>query len=465
MTKAILGIVALAAIGCGGSSGGGGGSNDDSASIFLTDDLSTGYDHVWVTIKQVSLGRVGGGSDVVFDSTTGVVVDLRSLRDAQGRRFKFLTRDDDLSGQYDSVSVVLDDDVTLFTTGSTTGLARTFEGSVAGNKTLTDTFAARTFGPGNDNLIIDFDLSQWNENGSQVTGALINVVNDDSVNDDSRHERENYPGFISGLNGTAPNQTFTLTQGGQTFQVQLNADTRVDRSGGNGNPVLANGQHVVVRGTFDTGLNAIVADRVKITGSDGNDDEDEARGNVSNIDANAGTFDLSVIDVDDFLPAGDPIHVVTNGSTTFRSNAGTTITKDEFFALLNDEDEVEVEGEYNSGTNTLTAIKVKFEDDDDDEDNGEVTGATSAVDLTLFTFKVQASSFSGINVQPGSLITVVTTDSTVYRPLSGGDPNITREQFFTAIAGTPGHIAEVEGHWDGSVLTAFKVKLEDEIDD
>ena len=464
--KSLLGIVAIAAFGCGGGGGGGGSNGNDSANLFLTDDLNAGYDHVWVTVKQVTLGQVGGGSDVVFNSTTGVTVDLRSLSDAQGKRFKFLVRDDGLSGQYDSVTVTLDDDVNLFTTGSSTGLARTFEGSVNGEKTLTANFPAREFGPGNDDLVIDFDLATWNDNGTQVTGANIKAVAfDNGLNDDSRHERENYPGTITNLSGTAPNQTFTLLRGNHTVEVQLNADTEIHRSGGDGNPVLVSGEHVVVRGHFDVTLNKLIAEKVKITGDDDDEDEDEARGDVSNIDATAGTFDLSVDDADNFLPTGDPIHVVTNVSTTYRNGAGNTVTKEEFFAILETGNEVEVEGTYDSGTNTLTAVKVKFEDDDDDEDNAEVTGASSSVDATLFTFKVQASAFSGINVAPGTLIDVVTTDSTVYRPLSGGDPDIDRATFFAAITGTPGHIIEVEGNWNGTVLTAFKVKLEDEIDD
>ena len=460
LAKVILGIVAVAAIGCGGGGGGGSSSNGDSGNIFLTDDLNTGYDHVWVTIKEVSLGKVGGGSTVVFSDPTGTTVDLRSLRDAQGKRFRFLSRDNGLSGQYDSVSVVLDDDVVLFTTGSSTGLARTFEGAVGGEKTLTATFSAREFGPGNDDLIIDFDLAAWSDNGTQVTGATILATADDvDFGDDNRHDRDNFPGFISGLSGTAPDQTFTLTRGNDTVVVQLSSDTEIHRSGGNGNPVLANGQHVVVRGHFDAASNMLVAERVKITGTS-DDDEDEAFGNVSNIDGNAGSFDLEVLDVEDFLPSGDPIHVTTGGQTTFRNNAGVTVTKEEFFAGLTAGAQVEVEGSYDFASNTLSATKVKIEDDGDDEDNAEVTGATSNVDSGIFSFQIAATEFSGLNVPPGTLITVQTSDSTEFRGLSGGDI-ITKVQFFTSLTASPGQLAEVEGNWNGTVLTATKAKLED----
>ena len=466
LVKASLGLVAVFAIGCGGGGGGGGSSSSGSAAIFLTDDLSTNYDHVWATITKIELGKVGGGTSVVFNDATGVSVDLRSLRDGAGRRFKFIAQDDNLSGQYESVTVTLDDDVVLFPTSATTGLPRVFEGAVAGLKTLTATYAARSFGSGNDDFIIDFDLSTWNENGSLVTGANIKAVAfDNSLNDDNRHERENYRGQVSGLSGTVPNQSFTITRGSNSFTVQCSVDTRIDRSGGNGNPVLANGQYVVVRGSYDATLNQLNAERVKIKNNNGSsDDDDEAYGVASNINAGAGTLDLSVSNAEGFLPVGDPIHVTSNGQTLYRSRAGVFITKDEFFAALTSTDTIEVEGQYDDGSNTLLAKKMKFEDGEEGgEDNGEVTGATSSVNSETFTFKIAATSFSGLNVAPGTLIDVVITGSTTFRGLSGGD-SITKQQFFAALAGTPGQLAEVEGNWNGTNLTAFKCKLEDEID-
>jgi hypothetical protein len=244
--------------GCGGGGGNGSGSGSGSTSLFITDDLNTNYDHVWVTIKQVSLGKVGGGSTVVFDNSTGVVVDLKTLRDNQGRRFKFIGLDDALSGQYNSVSVVLDDDLVLYPTGSSTGQNRVFAGASGGTATLTASFAATTFGPSHDDLIIDFNLSNWTDNGTEVTGSIAVVADDTGLHDEDRHERENYPGFVSSLNGVAPDQSFTITQGSMSFVVQCDVNTEIDRSGGNGNPVLANGQHVVVRGIFDVDQNKLL---------------------------------------------------------------------------------------------------------------------------------------------------------------------------------------------------------------
>jgi hypothetical protein len=465
---ALLGIMAAALFGCGGG-GGGSSTSSNGATIFVTDDLNAGYDHVWVTIKSITLGRVDGGTETVF-SHDGKPLDLRSLMDANGKRFEFIMQTGELNGTYNSVTVVLDDEVVLYPTGSSTGLVRTFEGSVNGEKVLTTTFAERTFTSGDDNLIIDFDLSQWNDNGSQVTGAVIVVLSGEvGLTDPSRHDHRSYPGTISGLSGTAPNQTFFLTRGNHTVSVRLDGSTEISRSGNgdNGNAVLQNGMHVVVRGRFDPALNALVAGRVKITGNDEDeDDEDEAVGTVSNISDDLGEFDLDVFDADGFIPVSNPIRVKTTLNTSFRSRSGGMITKSDFFAQIENGDVVEVEGVYDAGTNMLTAVKVKFEDDDDDdndddEDNAKVTGATSNVNLVAGTFTIAATSFTGINVAPGTQVTVATNAETVFRPLNGGGENLTQAEFFALLTANPGQLVEVEGNWDGSVLTAFKAKLED----
>ena len=466
MNRLLIAMAALFAfllVGCGGSGGSGSGSSGGNAAIFITDDLTTGYDHVWVTIKSISVGKVGGGSTVVFSDPDGVTVDLRSLRDKDGRKFRFLAFAENLAGQYDSVTVVLDDDVILYPTGSSTGLARTFEGSVNGEKILTDTFDARTFGKGSDDdLIIDFDLSKWNDNGTQVTNAVIVVIDDDpDFNDDSRHERRSYPGRITNLQGTAPNQTFTLRRGNHEIDVQLNADTSVERAEDGSSSSLQNGMHVVVKGFFDTDVNMLIASRVKITGDeDDDDDDDEAYGTAINIDAVAGSFDMNVTSAEGFIPVSNPIHVTSNASTVYRSESGNFVTRDEFFAMVTATTVLEVEGVYDPATNTLLAAKIKIEDDNDEEDEAEIEGPTSSVNVLDGTFVVTVESFSGINVNPGDTITVVVDGDTVFRGL-GGTGVISQAQFFAALTGTPGHDVEVEGEWDGSVLHADKAKLED----
>lgn len=364
--KCLLGALAIVAAGCGGSGGGSGGGTN--VAFFITDDLHTGYDHVWVTVKEVTLQKVGGGFTTVFADTPGVAVDLRSLRDASGRRFKFLGCDDNLSGQYSSVIVTLDDDVVLYPTGSSTGQDRVFEGAVNGEKLLSANFPAQAFGEDNDDFVVDFDLSTWNENGSQVTDASIAVLSEDDedeLDDDERHEHDDYEGTVSNLAGIAPDQTFTLTHDGRSVEVQLNADTEIDEDDDDGPLVLENGAEVEVEGFFDPVLNKLIATKLEVEDDDDDDDAPEVEGNAASINDGAFTFDVEIDETDHFVPSGDPVHIATTDTTLFRLGDDQWVTRAEFFAAFAEGDEVEVEGTYDSGTNTLTATKVKLESEDD----------------------------------------------------------------------------------------------------
>jgi hypothetical protein len=362
----LLGVLAMLVAGCGGGGGGtGGGTN---VALFMTDDLNTGYDHVWVTVQAVSLEKVGGGFTTVFADSTGVAVDLRSLRDASGRRFKFLGCDDNLSGQYSSVLVTLDDDVVLYTTGSSTGLDRVFEGSVNGEKVLSANFPAQVFSEDNDDFVVDFDLSTWNENGSLVTDATIKVLSEedeDELDDEDRHDKDDYEGIVSNLAGIAPDQSFTLTHDGRSVDVQLNAETEFDEDDDEGPLVLENGVKVEVEGYFDPVLNKLVASKIEVEDEDDDDDMPEVEGDAININTDLFKFDVDVDETDHFVPQGNPVHVVTTETTLFRQGDETWVTREVFFSQLSSGTELEVEGTYDPNTNTLTATKVKLESEDD----------------------------------------------------------------------------------------------------
>lgn len=120
--RLMLGILAIVAIGCGGGGGGSsvpGGGGNTTLSIFASDSLSTDYDHVWVKIHRVSVG-----DRQVFNSATGKVLDLKTLRDATGARFAFLDDSSLPAGGYDDVKVDLDKELTLVPVGTTTGQIR-----------------------------------------------------------------------------------------------------------------------------------------------------------------------------------------------------------------------------------------------------------------------------------------------------------------------------------------------------
>ena len=356
--------LACALVGCGGGGGGTGGSSAPTArvGVFITDDLGS-YDHVWVTVKAIDL--IGpAGKKTVYSDPVGKAVDLASLNTAGASTFAFLGLGAIPEGRYTSIEVTLDDNLVLFPAGATVGQDRTFAGSVNGQKLLTvHVDDAGEDIHGDDNLVIDFDLSQWNDNGAEVT-AVAAVRGTEGLDDPARHHGEDYKGTVSQLSTSG----FTLLprKGAAPIAVTTDANTVVFGDLAN----LANGQRVEVRGTFSIATRTLVATSVKI--ETGEQNENEARGTVASI--GSGTFDLTVGETDGFLPSSTAVHVTYNANTRFRGGHGTDLTQTQFEAALAAGAQIEVEGTYEDASNTLAARKLKLEAEGGDDNGGDDGG-------------------------------------------------------------------------------------------
>jgi hypothetical protein len=447
-------LLALVA-GCGG--GGGGGTPTGGLNVFITDDLSTGYDQIWVTVHQIDLQDSSGGFVNVFSSTDGVPVDLTSLNDGSPR-FMFMGKDAIPTGSYTGMRVTMARGLTMVATGSSNGEACTFDPSIdfgASQSRASFAFGAPVALNANSNIVLDFDLPNWTKNGNVVTPAFRRG-DDSTLNDPGRHESEDYHGRVANLSGTAPDQTFTLSRTAGSFSVRTDASTLIYNENGAGSPVLINSQRVEVRGRFDVTANQLVATVIKI--EDDNDDEDKVVGPTSNLDTGALTVDVSALRVEGFLPSDPIVHVQFSASTRFFTKAGMPLTLNEMLTFLATGIEVEAEGSYTAGTNTLNAAKIKLHPEDGGHHDAEAKGSASNVNAGAGTFDLTLMSWYGFSSSSGTVINVVTNGSTTYRN-DNGDP-ITSAEFFAAIQG--GFFAEVEGTFSNGVLTASKAKLEDE---
>jgi hypothetical protein len=309
---------------------------------------------------------------------------------------------------------------------------------------------------GNDSIVVDFHLPDWNRVGDVVTPSLVRG-DDSTLDDPSRHESEDYDGTLGSLSGTAPDQTFTLTRTNGAFQVMTDTDTIVYRENSSGDPALANGQRVEVRGTFDTTSNSLLATVIKI--EDGTDDDDDkVEGPTSNLDSNALTVDVSVREAEGFMPSDPFVHVQFSTSTRFFTKAGAPLTLSEMLVFLETGIAVEAEGTYSAGTNTLTAAKIKLHPEDGDEHEAEAKGATSNESFLAGTFDLTLSTWFGFSGSVGDLIHVTTSGSTTF--FNDSEDEITALEFYTAIQA--GAFAEVEGVFDSGTIIADKAKLEDE---
>ncbi len=351
-------VLALLVAGCGGGGGGTGSSAAARVGVFVTDDLGS-YDHVWVTIKAISL--VGpAGTKTVYSDPVGKSIDLSSLNAAGAATFAFLGIGAIPEGTYTRIDVTLDENLVLFPAGATVGLNRTFAGASGGQKVLAvhvdDGGEAIS---GDDSLVIDFNLATWTDDGTQVT-AVAAVRGHEGLDDPARHHGEDYKGTVSGL--TSAGFNLVPRSGVPPIAVTIDTNTIVygDLS------TLADGQKVEVRGTFSPTTQTLLATSVKI--ENGDHHSAESRGVVASL--GTGSFDLTTSETDGFLPSSSTVHVAYSSSTIFRGDHGANLSQTDFEAILATGVSAEVEGAYDAGTNTLTATKIKLEVENEGGDGG-----------------------------------------------------------------------------------------------
>lgn len=446
-------------VGCGGSSNELGG--DGRASVYFTDDLSN-HDAVWVTVKKVELATPSGGSVTIFEDAGGRQVDLRSLRDNQGNLFLLIGSRPVPVGAYVGIEVTLDKNLVLFNAGSPNGMAMTFADALDdsnGDTKLEVNFPSpRNIGAGTTPLVFEFDLANWTVNGSVVT-PVVKEGPSTGLTNPNRHISYEYRGVISGLTGTAPDQTFTITGPFGSVLVRTNQATAIFNSDGTANPTLANGILVQAKGQYNPGLNQLTAREVKIKKGDDGDDA-EARGIPSAINAGALSFDVKVVSVIGFLPTSETIMVQANAQTFYRNSRGVVIPAEEFFTLLATAVAVEVEGAYNAGSNTMNLKKAKIQDNlgvgQGDGGQAEAKGLVTSANASGNTITISLQEWQGFNGQSGTAFTIETQGNTEF--LDDDNNVLTKDEFYTMISGG-GVVIDGKGSFSAGKIRATRARI------
>ncbi|MGC4042973.1 MAG: DUF4382 domain-containing protein [Armatimonas sp.] len=377
LTLSALGALALIGIGCSSGSTPGGSSSRAKTNVYVTDGPREDYAHVWATIYKVTLTPQDGTAAVtVFDSAEGVLIDLKTLRDASGERYSFLSSASVPAGTYTGANVTIGATMQLIKTGASTGTDLAVDSSIAtdasGHPTVPITFRSpKTLGEGTASVVVDFNLARFVVKASGVLPALAEGQGDGLPNK-QRHEEGEYRGTISSLSGTAPDLTFTLTTGsGQVVTVTTSASTALYGA------TLADGATVSIDGTVDATTGVLAATRVGVCGTGGpsaNARTPRAGGTASNLDATAGTFTLTFERAQCLTPDATTLTVVTNSSTVFRADDGSTTDSATFFTALATTPNVQVEGTFDEATNTLTATEVRVFNPANDDKPQEFRG-------------------------------------------------------------------------------------------
>ena len=220
---------------------------------------------------------------------------------------------------------------------------------------------------------------------------------------------------------------------------------------------LTVGSKAEAEGTYDDAGQTMEATKAKLD-DDGAVDDHEARGTVSNIDAAAKAFDLTLTAWMGFSgTAGDVLRVTMQANATFRDSNGAPIDAAAFFAAIADGATVEVEG--TAGASGFSAKKAKIEDGagGGGEDPAEAKGSAGTIDATAGTLTLTLSEWFGFDGQVGGQINLVTTGSTEYRDADG--QTLDKAAFFALV--TDGTTVKADGTFASGTLTARRLKIDD----
>jgi hypothetical protein len=465
-------VLALAAVvsiaGCGGGGGGTTSGGTGRLQAFAADDFRDDHQQIWATIYKVELLDATGAAVTVFDDAVGKSMDLQQLHDNAGPRFAFLSDVAIAVGTYTQVRLTMGPEITRFPVGSTTGIKTPFAASLtrnaAGNVLYTSTLDMPTvIAEGvTSKLIIDFDLPHFVLANGEVT-PKVKRGDDSTLSDKSRHHDEDYHGTISGLSGTAPVQSFTLSNGAWKTEVSVDATTVVFYEKSQSSPALSNNLFVEVNGVFDSVTGVLKATKIKIEDKSSGGQSNgrgipEVKGLVSAPSTATRSFTIAVSESDDFVPTQSTVNVVVTDTTVFRAHRGVLLTEAEYFAGLGVTSIAEVKGSYNAATNTLTATLVKSESEsesDDDSNEAEAKGKAISIDATAGTFTLSPiSEYEGFF--PGaSTLNVVVAAGAEFEDDRGKDTD--RATFFSGLSSASR--VTVKGSFAGGVFTAVELRL------
>lgn len=451
-----LGAVLFAG-GCGGGGAASGGSQP--VSIFLTDSFSDDFDHVWTTVFKVEIVDDTGVVETMFDDPSGRTVDLKSLRDQAGARYLFLGKGSASSRTHRLVRVTLANSMALVPTEGVSAQAveigDSFPQDNLGRRVIEYPLGAPSnLGAGGQSLVIDFDLPGF----AIVAGKLHPLAQDSGrvgLDDANRHESSDLQGTITAISGNAPQLSFILTRQGHTSTtVSMDASTVVYNSNGVVSPVIVNGARVEVRGAYSVTLDRFVAREIEIETTD--DPPAEARGSIVVGSAQPeGSFEISVSAAHGFTPTRTQVRVIVSPSARYRSTAGLSMSKDEFFVALQSNSRVEAEGVYDSNLNTLSAFRLKLDGDITEFREAEATGKAVSINTATHGFSLfPVTEWDGF-AHAGGTIAVTTNTATTYENSAG--VSITRDQCFALLLFTAK--TRVRGILSGGVLIADRVRL------
>jgi|GEM_PF-2821019 len=444
-----LSLCLLLLAGCGGSGEGASSSaaSNGTLAVFLTDGTDQS-EHVFVRLHRIEL-VAGSNSTVVFDDPAGTVVDVRSLRDEAGQRFLLVASDAVPRGQYASAVLTLGKAFSVFEKGSPKATEKEFDDSLDAGKgvvRLRVPFdAAIQVGMGRTDLVLDFDLAAWTDNGAK-TLPVVKPLRDKPAGDASRYAEHVYSGTIGTVNGRGLDVQFDLRCHGGTIRVRCGGATHVALADGGQNPALKAGGRATVVGRFDPQSGQLVADSVTV-GDGAGAAAAWLVGKPRNLDTGGGTFELEWRSVGGTPPAERSVKVSVGDGAVLRGPSGEKLERATFWEALAGAESVRVEGVASGGSVAATTVRA----------------LASSVPPALFIegplsakreaeWEVRVAGWDGFAGKADDRVLVRPTDSC--RFLDEDGKPLTREQFLRAGSDGAARRVRVLGRFNGTMFLA-----------
>ncbi len=282
-------------------------------SVFITDDISTQYRKVWVSVTQVTAVDSGGAEQTLYQDAAGKVFNLPEL-DAVGA---LLNTAPLAAGDYQSLNITVANTVELV---NSNGLTMTARFNDAGTPQVINVTADFTVTDGQSSAIaLDFDLKQFNYDATTgIVSPVIVFQNETQVKELERRYAK-LEGAVSAitdashftLRSTARAPLITVTLAPNVTVVnELTRIIAADTS------ALAVDDRVDVYGNYDSSTLTLSAVSIRIDNDSSNNltARDKAEGMVTSYDGSTLVLDVREAN---FIPGNNTLNVVNVSNALF----------------------------------------------------------------------------------------------------------------------------------------------------
>lgn len=261
----LLPLALLPLAGCGGGTGSGSSSTVTTATgraaldVYVTDAFSDQYKQVLATLYKIELTTDGTNYVTVFSSDAGQTLDLASLASTSALLASVTVP----TGTYTQARITFGDHITLVSnsgTSTSVAVASTIGTHANGQVALVVATPTRVQANQTNTVFVDFNLAEFQLTGNTLTPSI--GCGPGNPGQMGRPQMGRLAGTVANLNGTT---SFTLQEpNGRTVTVALTSTTTIT-SGQTGSTVtLANGQSVIVEGSYDHTTATVTATSVTL---------------------------------------------------------------------------------------------------------------------------------------------------------------------------------------------------------